>query len=824
MYGLAQAKETQDASAPQGRARRAITGLVLLVALLAVACKPPDNSASSAAHPSPPQLAGLFTKLEGIAASSSKGAGVDLSEPSRDDPNWPVWIYLAGEIHLKRGETDRARSAFRTLAEWGAAAPRPGADGWGGSGLTAVALWRWLQILDVHGADAEEIDRVLKVAAELQRTRLFFGMVRTGLLPALPLLEEGIARHLARVANKAGRPQAMALLLDFVNIDSTGELDATEQELIGRMIRDKVVTPQRLDLFRYRRQLNQVKVYARKQEAAEVLKRLWIDSSAPAEVRAEAGYEWGNFYRKSVSRKPDVIAALDSAYALSSKKGVVAEKALYRRAMVQGSVSPERRDIFFADMQRLLDDHPASRLADDALFQVATEQLFGSPAHPERAFETFAKLRDFPGANDWQDSAYFLAAMGHFDRGTAADLEAADRLLGEYIERFPDGAFRQRSLFWRARIAERRRDTAAARRLFQAAVDEAPFEYHALRARMHLESGAKAMGIALPRPDSTIFGELRAAYRGSRADGTLGGSTPYHERLRTAAASALYVRMRETVDGLGRRFRDRLDNIALGDLDANGLIPAVALLLSWRQDALAARDTQQTADNQLQLVAFLGRKLGDWPAAMIAAGVPVDAQARRLRDLQHDPRYLATAYPSAAELAPLGESLAKWAWPIGGSTALGQSLMYAVIRRESAYFAGAISPVGALGLFQIMPLTFERRKDCWRGGSDHTPALYLFDPDRNAEFWSCWVRKEFEPRSRDDIALMLIRHHAGTGTLNEWRADWRGRSIEDDLELKIDTLRFPATQIFVRHVLVDVGIADAAGLFEAGEAGKGGPR
>ena len=30
-----------------------------------------------------------------------------------------------------------------------------------------------------------------------------------------------------------------------------------------------------------------------------------------------------------------------------------------------------------------------------------------------------------------------------------ADLRAADGLLGEYLERFPDGVFRQRALFWR---------------------------------------------------------------------------------------------------------------------------------------------------------------------------------------------------------------------------------------------------------------------------------------------------------------------------------------------------------------------------------------
>jgi hypothetical protein len=120
-----------------------------------------------------------------------------------------------------------------------------------------------------------------------------------------------------------------------------------------------------------------------------------------------------------------------------------------------------------------------------------------------------------------------------------------------------------------------------------------------------------------------------------------------------------------------------------------------------------------------------------------------------------------------------------------------------------------------------MPETFENRKDCWkrRAPSERpTPTSYLFDPGRNTQFWSCWVRKEFEPKSRDDIALMLVRHQAGTDNLNKWRGAWKGRAIENDLELQIDTLRFPATQVFVRNVLIDIAIADAAGLFESGAA------
>ena len=90
------------------------------------------------------------------------------SQVSPADASWPTLTYLVGEVHRRRGDSESSRKAFRELATW--AAGDPYGDTWGGSGLAALALWRWLQILDQAApSEAAEVDRALEGATVLGR-------------------------------------------------------------------------------------------------------------------------------------------------------------------------------------------------------------------------------------------------------------------------------------------------------------------------------------------------------------------------------------------------------------------------------------------------------------------------------------------------------------------------------------------------------------------------------------------------------------------------------------------------------------------------------
>lgn len=190
----------------------------------------------------------------------------------------------------------------RELAIW--AAGDPYGDTWGGSGLAALALWRWLQILDrAVPSEAAEVDRALAVATVFGGTRLYRGMVRVDpLQPGLPQLDEEVTKLSAHVAWKNDRKDAaMRWLLNYLTIASSPSLDDVDRQILDEILASGMATRARLDLFRSKRLLTLVTTSGEKDKAAAELERLWRDPSAPTDVRADAGYE---FWRTTRGASP----------------------------------------------------------------------------------------------------------------------------------------------------------------------------------------------------------------------------------------------------------------------------------------------------------------------------------------------------------------------------------------------------------------------------------------------------------------------------------------------------------------------------------------
>lgn len=119
-----------------------------------------------------------------------------------------------------------------------------------------------------------------------------------------------------------------------------------------------------------------------------------------------------------------------------------------------------------------------------------------------------------------------------------------------------------------------------------------------------------------------------------------------------------------------------------------------------------------------------------------------------------------------------------------------ENLAYAVIHTESGFHSDAVSHMGACGLMQLMPETFE-----WLGsklGADGQEDI--FDPETNIRYgiyFLSLLHDEF-----GDERLAIAAYHAGMGRVNQWLGDVMvspdGRTLE--------RIPFSDTEHYVRKV------------------------
>ena len=104
-----------------------------------------------------------------------------------------------------------------------------------------------------------------------------------------------------------------------------------------------------------------------------------------------------------------------------------------------------------------------------------------------------------------------------------------------------------------------------------------------------------------------------------------------------------------------------------------------------------------------------------------------------------------------------------------------ESLVYAIIHTESGFDPGACSSVGALGLMQIMPETFEWLQTRLPPENGLTEAD-LFTPEVNIRYGVYYVSRLRDLFGSD--TLVIAAYHAGQGSVRKW-LDESGIPAED---------------------------------------------
>ena len=138
------------------------------------------------------------------------------------------------------------------------------------------------------------------------------------------------------------------------------------------------------------------------------------------------------------------------------------------------------------------------------------------------------------------------------------------------------------------------------------------------------------------------------------------------------------------------------------------------------------------------------------------------------------------------------------------ATGLDPALLQAVARQESRFTAGVESPVGAVGLMQLMPTTASDLA----GRRLEGPSLK--DPGLNTRLGARYLRQLLEQWHGNPV-LAVASYNAGAGAVGHWLKTGLGSdspqqtgakiNLLSDPELWIEAIPYPETRLYTKKVL-----------------------
>ncbi|MFO1432364.1 MAG: transglycosylase SLT domain-containing protein [Candidatus Competibacteraceae bacterium] len=124
-------------------------------------------------------------------------------------------------------------------------------------------------------------------------------------------------------------------------------------------------------------------------------------------------------------------------------------------------------------------------------------------------------------------------------------------------------------------------------------------------------------------------------------------------------------------------------------------------------------------------------------------------------------------------------------------------LMAALIRMESRFMPTAISPLGAIGLMQLMPDTVEKMAK--QTDSGHITRTDLFDPATNIHFGTLYLAQRVNDFGRSWFPA-ICSYNAGTEPVRKWLQKRPPDQPQDEF---IETIPYHDTRIYIKKILGD---------------------
>jgi soluble lytic murein transglycosylase len=416
----------------------------------------------------------------------------------------------------------------------------------------------------------------------------------------------------------------------------------------------------------------------------------------------------------------------------------VRARALYAagKAAASGGRHPSAVKLF-AELERTF---PQQSVADDARLYGALSSLeMGDEARFTDALSTMPD--DYPDGDMLAEGCFRLALR----RMEKRDFQSAERPLSRAVERLPEGE------------AGRGGDFAGRERYFLA--------------RVQVETGEKERGLA---GYEKLIGELplgyyvRAAYTALAAVAPERAARAVTQSAERSANEKPSIRRPPAVLSTG--FKRALELAAVGELD-------------WVRAELSLLSAESAAPELMFNAAVLYARAG---------AVKLSSDAARSVLGKVPPRFPAGDWREAWKLAyprPYAELVAEHA----KKNQLSPSLIYAIMREESAFDADAESPADAYGLMQlILPTARMAAKPL---GLPHD-RISLKRPSVNIPLGARVLGKYTEQFPEDPL-LAIAAYNAGPGAAKRWRKERGGASFD----LWVELIPYVETRRYIKRVL-----------------------
>ncbi len=131
------------------------------------------------------------------------------------------------------------------------------------------------------------------------------------------------------------------------------------------------------------------------------------------------------------------------------------------------------------------------------------------------------------------------------------------------------------------------------------------------------------------------------------------------------------------------------------------------------------------------------------------------------------------------------------------------ALLMALVRQESEFYAGAVSPSGAIGLTQLLPAT--AKETARRSGLSYSNES-LYNPGYNMMLGSIYLNKLIN-KFEGSYLLATASYNAGAARVQQWVNEFGrpGRNVRENIDW-IERIPTSETRNYVQHVLENVEV------------------